>query len=163
MLMKIAETSTLLLLLAMALPVQVSAQLSLEKVLQESKIDYMKTDREGVLKIPSEIGDTQLIIYAYERTLFEDTEVKTVLVYFYTRLLSTPKNFKHPSGMLLTICQINDKLPTGRISVSDDGDILYNSSLYLEKADRSTLIIEFYLAALAKDWAAENLTPYVKE
>ncbi len=139
------------------------AQNTMDALLKKGGIDYTKTTQEGVIKFSVEIEDESIIMYAYERKIFEGSKAETNIMCFYTRALRTPEKFKYPHEMLLKLAKLNDDLPLGRVSISNDGDIYYSTTIYLDASDEKILYKEILFAFQVKGYVKETLSPFLEE
>lgn len=134
---------------------------SLESLLKESGLDYVKT-KDGDCKVLVSVGEQSIMVYAKEVSL--DAKEKYKLIYMYSLVVEVPTGFKHPQAMLKKIAEINDGLLVGKLGVNaNDGNVWYSSSLWLRTADTESLISELIQALINVPDFRKEIKPFVKE
>jgi hypothetical protein len=134
---------------------------SLEGLLKESGLDYVRTP-EGAYKILVSVEGEATLVVALERALGESEDLK--LVYLYCSVVEVPKGFKHPPAMLKKMAEVNDRLIVGKLGMSGDtGDVFYNSSFWLRTADSKILVMELALAHQLRAQLRKELLPFLTQ
>ncbi|MGA9363588.1 MAG: YbjN domain-containing protein [Bacteroidota bacterium] len=123
---------------------------SLEELLKKAQIEYTRGD-DGTLKIVVSYEGETTLIAAKERSFGDNQDSELKLVYLYCVVLPGRKDGQLPAAELKKMAELNDKMPVGKVSLSeDDGTIFYNSSFWLATADEKTLATELYIAHMMR-------------
>jgi hypothetical protein len=123
---------------------------NLEELLKKAQIEYTRGD-DGTIKIVVSYEGETTLIAAKERSFGNNSDSDLKLVYLYCVVLPARKEGQIPEAELKKIAELNDKMPVGKVSLSeDDGTIFYNSSFWLAGADEKTLATELYIAHMMR-------------
>lgn len=154
--------SMCLLLLTFVPASTAEAQESLKGLLQAAKYDYLPTETEGVIRIPIEIQGDVIMLYGFERTLWEKTEFESVLYGFYVRVMELPAMFKPTVQFLTKVSTINEDIMIGRLSISSS-TVWYNTTMWAKNATADLLNKECFLAYASRSYAKKELDPFIQE
>ena len=121
-----------------------------EKLLKEAKLDYKKV-KDGVFKLIIETKQgISVIIIEEKKASWKDNKKNDVFyAYIYTEVLSTPTDFKPPTGMLSKIAEWNDRIRFGSLGLSKNQDGSYslfrNGTIFLKNLESEQLEDMVYL------------------
>jgi hypothetical protein len=115
-----------------------------EKLLKEAKLEYKKV-KDGVFKLVIETKQgISVVIIEEKKASWKDNKKNDVLyAYIYTEVLSTPTDFKPPTGMLSKIAEWNDRIRFGSLGLSKSSDGSYtlfrNGTIFLKNLEGEQL------------------------
>ena len=141
-----------------ALPSLAFGAPTLEALLQQAKIQAVKTNN-GLYKIPVEVGGDTVMVFAEEERL-GSTDIK--LVNLYALVLQLPANYKIPQPMLQKMVDLNNGISYGKLYREGDY-IFYKSSFLLRTADPDSLEIELELAHILRQTLKKELQPFLAQ
>lgn len=122
-----------------------------EKVLKDSKLDYKKL-KEGVFKVIVETKDgISSIVLVEQKSGWADAKKNDVLhVYIFTPVLTTPTDFKLPTGMLTKLAEENDRVRFGGLALLKNKDgshlVFRRATVFLKNMDGDQLADYVYIA-----------------
>lgn len=140
------------------------AQKSLKALLDSdsNRLDYVyDTERQSFRILVSDQGEASLII-AKEKS-FGDDDPNWKIVYLYCVVIEAPKGFKHPEAMLKRMAELNDNMLVGKVGITEEGNIYYDSSFWLRTADASILRQELAIAHMLRIALKKELLPFMEE
>lgn len=156
----IALTVSMLLTLR---PMQAADIPTVEGLLKKSEFDYVKA-ADNAFKVIVEYKDESSVLFVDEVSLSEDeNKAESKMVRVSTMILDVPDGFKHPPAMLKKVAMLNDPLLVGRLSVSDDGDVYYQSTFWLRTADEVITTNELAYAHFNRLAYKKELKPFLSE
>lgn len=122
-----------------------------EKVLKDSQLDYKKV-KEGVFKVIIETKEgTSSIVILEQKAGWADAKKNDVLnIYIYATVVTTPADFKPPTGMLTKIVEGNDRIRFGALGMfkGQDGSytVFRKSMVFLKGLEGDQLADYVYVA-----------------
>jgi hypothetical protein len=147
-----------------ARPMKAADTSTVEGLLKKAGLDYAKT-AGGAFKVIYEYKDETSVLYVDELSLSDDEkrdDAKVMRVS--TLVLDAPDNFKHPTAMLKKIAVLHETLIIGKLSVDEKlGDVYYQSSFWLRKADEDVVNNEMSLAHFNRIEFKKELKPFITE
>lgn len=138
---------------------------SLEGLLKSGKLDFTKhKDNAGdVFKIPVEISGETTMVYARERTMWQNKEGGAVkVIYLWCTVTPLPADFTPSAPLLKRMAELNDNFALGNVGLSKPA-ISYNASLWLSTADVQTLVDQLVVAHNTRVQLRKQLLPFVQE
>ena len=129
---------------------------SLEGLLKEGGLDYIRTTDGQFYRIPVEIGGEASMVIGREYLMGDEKVARLGCI-----VATLPKEFRPSVAMLRRIAEMNGNIIIGNIGMDKDG-IYYSSSLWLRTADVQLLKNQLALAHFGADLRKE-LLPYTQE
>ena len=134
----------------------------LESWLKELKLDYIDAG-DGWFKIPFDVKGEISMIYAWESFIIEN-DPATRYISLSTLIIDVPDNFVHSPAMLKAMLIFNGNLTFGNLNlVENTGDIIYNSTIWLNPSSPDLLLGSLYLSHYARVNARKALLPFMDE
>ena len=130
---------------------------SLEGLLKEGGLGYIRTTDGQFYRIPVEISGEASMVIGREFPMWDEKVARLVCI-----VATLPKEFRPSVAMLRRIAEMNGNIIVGNIGMDKDG-IYYSSSFWLRTADVQLLKNQLVLAHFTRLNLRKELLPYTQE